>query len=332
LRSTRAIDKKWSNMKKSAFITRFQGKKSSARFKYQLLTFITLLITVAGCGTALMTKDPNPPVVGQPVIAGNLANPKISEASGLASSRLYPGLLWAINDGGDDPLLYAVGIDGADLGTFRVEGAKNFDWEALASFRWQDTAYLLIADVGDNWEQRQTVTLYIVKEPVITATGIDNGRVASIAWQIRFTYEDGPLDCEAVAVDAARQRVFLLSKRRLAPVLYELALQPIDQDTIAVAHRLITVPHLNWPTAMDLTPDGLSAVVLTYNNGYLFKRRQNEDWPNAFKRKPQRLRFDRLFQQEAVSFGFYGKSVFVTSERIPAPLVRIDLEEPDQKP
>ena len=78
---------------------------------------------------------------------------------------------------------------------------------------------------------------------------------------------------------------------------------------------------------MDLTPDGLSAVVLTYNNGYLFRRKQNEDWPSAFKRKPRRLRFDSLFQQEAVSFGYYGKSVFVTSERLPAPLVRIDLEE-----
>ena len=78
---------------------------------------------------------------------------------------------------------------------------------------------------------------------------------------------------------------------------------------------------------MDLTADGLSAVVLTYNNGYLFRRRQKEDWPSAFKRKPQRLSFDPLFQQEAVSFGFYGKSVFVTSEKLPAPLVRIDLEE-----
>jgi hypothetical protein len=301
--------------------------KGRAGFKFTPLVFIAVIITVAGCAAELMTKGPSPPVVGEPVIAGNLENTQISEASGLASSRLYPGLLWAINDGGDDPLLYAVGTDGADLGTFRVEGAKNFDWEALASFRLRDTAYLLIADVGDNWEQRQTVTLYVVKEPAITAGGIDNGRVATIAWQIRFTYEDGPLDCEAVAVDAARQRVFLLSKRNLTPVLYELALQPIEQDTIAVAHRLTTVPHFNWPTAMDLALDGLSAVVLTYNNGYLFKRRQNEDWPSAFKRRPQRLRFNRLFQQEAACFGFYGKSVFVTSERIPAPLVRIDLEE-----
>ncbi|MGD2037574.1 MAG: hypothetical protein PVH28_06785, partial [Desulfobacterales bacterium] len=262
------------------------------------MAWMVLIITLAGCTAALMTKEALPPVVGEPVIAGNLENVKISEASGLASSRLYPGLLWAINDGGDDPLLYAVGVDGSDLGTFRVEGAENVDWEALASFRWQGSAYLLIADVGDNWEQRQTATLYVVKEPAITATGIDSERVATIAWQIRFTYEDGPLDCEAVAVDAVKQRVLLLSKRRLPPVLYELSLWPIDHDTAAVAHRISTVPHFSGPTAMDLTPDGLAAVVLTYNNGYLFRRRQKEDWPSAFIRKPQRLRFERLFQQE----------------------------------
>lgn len=305
-----------------------QDKKRTARFRCPPLTWwLVLMIIIAGCTATMMTTDSSPPVIGEPVITGNLENAKINEASGLASSRLYPGVLWAINDSGNDPLLYAVGIDGADLGTFRVEGAENVDWEALASFRWQNSAYLLIADVGDNWEQRQAVTLYIVKEPAITATGIDNARIAPIAWQIRFTYEDGPLDCEAVAVDAAKQRVFLLSKSKLTPVLYELPLQPIDQGTIAVAHRITTVAHFTSPTAMDLAPDGLSAVVLTYNNGYLFKRRQNEDWPSAFKKKPQRLRFDRLFQQEAVSFGFYGKSVFVTSERTPAPLVRIDLEK-----
>jgi hypothetical protein len=43
------------------------------------------------------------------------------------------------------PLLYSIGIDGLDLGAFRVEGASNYDWEALASFQLQNTAYLLPA-------------------------------------------------------------------------------------------------------------------------------------------------------------------------------------------
>ena len=305
-------------------------RRGAARFKCLVVT--TLLIALSGCATEFILTERTPQGIGKAVTVGNLANPQITEASGLASSRLYPEVLWVINDSGNGPVLYAVGIDGADLGTFRVEDADNYDWEALASFELQDTAYLLIADVGDNWEQRKTSSLYVVEEPAITKIGLSNDTAVSILWRNRFTYEDGPRDCEAVAVDVARRRVLLMTKRGLEPMLYELPLQPTEDGVIAMAHRLTMVPHFTSPTAMDLSPDGLSAVVLTYNSAYLFFRGQNEDWPNAFKKQPKRLQFSKLHQQEAAGFGFYGKSVYITSEKVPAPLVRIDLDKSVKKP
>jgi hypothetical protein len=307
--------------------------KGTAASKFNLLMLVAVMTLILNCATErLITKATPPWRFGEAVSVGNLANPQIKEASGMASSRIYPTVLWVINDGGNDAMLYAVGTDGADLGTFRVDGANNYDWEALASFQLQDTAYLLIADVGDNWEQRETGSLYVVEEPSITKTGLSDDTPVSIAWHIRFTYEDGPRDCEAVAVDAAQQRVLLLGKRSLPPVLYELPLQPVDDNAIAVAQRVTTVPHFNWPTAMDLPPDGLSALVLTYNSVYLFSRKPDEDWSNAFNKQPQRLHFTQLNQQEAACFGFYGKSVYVTSEKRPAPLIRIDLDSNATKP
>jgi len=298
----------------------------STEIDFKALAVIGLIIAIAGCAPEPMIADLTSKVAGEPVWMGNLANQQISEASGLASSGLYPGSLWVINDGGNEPLLYSIGIDGADLGAFRVEGASNYDWEALASFRLLDTAYLLIADVGDNWEERKSCTLYVVKEPNITATGLDKEPAVGIAWQILFTYEDGPHDCEAVAVDTAGQRVLLLAKHGLPPVLYELPLQPADPGTPLLARRLTAISPFSRPTGMDIAPDGSSAVVLTYNDAYLFSRSPNEDWVAAFKKKPRPLIFNRLKQQEAICFGFYGKSVYVTSEQLPAPLVRIDLE------
>lgn len=299
---------------------------------FALPVIMVLILVTASCSTELLSKGAPPEVVGEARRAGKLANPKLKEVSGLAASTLYPGLLWAVNDGGDDPLLYAVGSDGADLGTFRVEGAQNYDWEALASFRLQDTAYILVADVGDNWEQRQSVILYVVQEPAITASGLDLETAVPVAWQIHFTYEDGPKDCEAAAVDPLKQNVLLLTKGGPAPMLYEVPLQPAAADAPAVARHLAEVPYFNRPTGMDLSPDGLAAVVLTYNHAYLFSRRPTEDWPEAFQKKPRRLRFQTLMQQEAVCFGFYGKSVWLTSERRPAPLVRIELETAATKP
>jgi hypothetical protein len=307
-------------------------KKQSANRRlagYSLasLLVIAAILTFSDCAGDGLTKGAPLKVVGEPQRVGKLENPKLKEVSGLAASSLYPGLLWAINDGGDKPLLYAVGSDGADLGTFRVEGASNYDWEALASFRLQDGAYLLIADVGDNWEQRQTVTLYVVKEPAITAAGLGGDTAVPIAWQIDFTYEDGPQDCEAAAVDPVTQSVLLLTKRGVSPMLYEMPLQPAAAAAPLAARRLASVPHFNWPTDMDLSPDGLAAVVLTYNHAYLFRRKPGDEWPEAFLKKPRRLRFETLMQQEAACFGFYGKTVWVTSERRPAPLVRIELDD-----
>jgi hypothetical protein len=314
-------------MKKSKALKKQFANRRCAGYSHALSVIVAVILAFAGCAGDLLTQSTAPDVVGQPERAGNLANPQLKEVSGLAASSLYPGLLWAINDGGDDPQLYAVGSDGADLGTFRVEGAVNYDWEALSSFRLQDKAYLLIADVGDNWQQRQTATLYVVEEPSITATGLASDTTAPIAWQIHFSYEDSPQDCEAVAVNPVNQSVLLLTKRGRTPMLYEVPLKPADPDKPALARRLASVPHFNWPTDMDLSPDGLSAVVLTYNHAYLFRRRPKDDWPTAFGKKPSRLHFEALMQQEAVCFGFYGKSVWVTSERRPAPLVRIELGE-----
>jgi len=309
------------------------GQKGTAVIKFIRLALIAVMALIPSCSTeGPFTRFTPPQRFGEAMVAGNLANPQIKEASGMAPSRLYPTVLWVINDGGNDAMLYAVGIDGADLGTFRVDGARNHDWEALASFQLQGTSYLLIADVGDNWEQRQNSFLYVIEEPSITKTALSDETPVSIAWHIRFTYEDGPRDCEAVAVDAARQRVLLLSKRSRPPVLYELPLQPVEGDAIAAAQRVTAVPHFNWPTAMDLSNDGLAALVLTYNSVYLFLRRPDEDWSTVFEKQPQRLQFAQLDQQEAACFGFYGKSVYVTSEKRPAPLIRIDLEEDTTKP
>jgi hypothetical protein len=326
------IAAKRQSLMRTALFEMQRAKPASTLSAFKTLAAIAVIIATVGCAPEVVITESTPEVVGESLQVGNLENQQISEASGLASSGLYPGVLWVINDGGNEPLLYSIGIDGSDLGTFRVEGASNYDWEALASFQLQNTAYLLIADVGDNWEQRKACTLYVVKEPMITAAGLDNAPAVGIAWQIFFTYEDGPHDCEAVAVDTAAQRILLLTKRSLLPVLYELPLQPADPDTPALARRLTSIPYFSWPTGMDIAPDGLSAVILSYSHAYFYLRSQKEDWVAAFGKKPRLLSFNQLKQQEAICFGFYGKTVYVTSEQLPAPLVQIDLQTETTKP
>ena len=259
--------------------------------------------------------------------AGELANPQIQEASGLAPSRLNSEILWTINDSGDGPILYAVSTTGADLGTLRVAGARNRDWEDLASFRLHGTAYLLIADIGDNSGERRDCMLYVIKEPNTPALKFPDDAVVQPVRHIRFKYEDGPRDSESMAVDINNQRILLLSKRLRPNIIYELPLQPQENSATLVARRLVSVPGIFLPTAMDMSADGLSLAMLTYKKAYVYTRRSDENWSEAIIRPPQELGFPALAQQEALCFSLDGKAIFVTTEQIPAPLIRIDLQE-----
>lgn len=97
--------------------------------------------------------------------AGMLAAPVLNEVSGMAASRLDPGRFWVLNDSGNKPALYAISGKGELLGTLEIEGAKNRDWEDLASFSLGGKNYLLIGDMGDNAGRRRDCRLYLVEEP-----------------------------------------------------------------------------------------------------------------------------------------------------------------------
>src|SRR6185503_2192860 len=70
---------------------------------------------------------------GPPVTLAKIATPAINESSGLVASRTNPGAYWTHNDSGDGPFIYAFDTRGQSLGTFRVNGATNRDWEDIAS-------------------------------------------------------------------------------------------------------------------------------------------------------------------------------------------------------
>ena len=56
----------------------------------------------------------------------------VDENSASAASVARPGILYTINDSGHDPALFAFDTTGADRGRWRIEGAINRDWEAVA--------------------------------------------------------------------------------------------------------------------------------------------------------------------------------------------------------
>ncbi len=279
-----------------------------------------------------------------PEQTGTLQNATITEASGLAFSMKRGGRLWALNDSGSPPILFAFAYDGAEHGSLLLEDAGNFDWEDLASFESGGTARLLIADVGDNLAIRDHVTLYLIEEPELPTPPVTPSR------RIDFRYPDGPRDAEAMAVDASKNLAYVLSKRTIPAELYAVPLGPSQNEgneviTATFLGTVASIPQptgedldnavatMNWywqPTAMDFAADGKSAVILTYRAAYFYRRQENEPWLSALQRSPIVIELGAIKAAEAAALN--NRDLFITVEARNAPLYRIQVRELPDNP
>jgi len=277
---------------------------------------------------ALAAEKPSPSAPPAPIrySAGReiarLVNAAITESSGLAASRIREGVFWTHNDARNKPELFAFNLKGEDLGTFAVEGATAVDWEDLASFSVGKKHFLLIADVGDNYLRRKSYKLYFVEEPALPGKPSGPARLP-VAIRVDFTYEDGPHNCEAAAVDPVRKEVLLVSKttEKICKA-YVLPLPRAGRVKGAVAKAVATL-EIPTTTAMDVPPDGLRAVVLTYGDAREYTRTADEDWAAAFGRAPRTLSMPARAQGESICYGADGRTLYLTSEKLPTPLLEV---------
>lgn len=274
-----------------------------------------VLITVAGAEPLSFTRVKE---------TAKLQAPAVKEASGLAISSADPNFMWIVNDSGGTPDIHLAGTDGTDRGKTTLKGVENIDWEDLASFSLHGKNYLLVADTGDNASKRQSCFLHILREPMLPAAGKNLAATAVPAWQIQFQYENGPRDCEAVAVDAKAGKIILITKRTNPPEVYELPLRPSGKPILQTAKKIgqtevksppgSIIPFHNQPTGLTLTADHSLAAVVTYYGVFLFPRQPEESWAKAFAKPPAALEPHLLPQAEAVAFSKDGKRISIISE------------------
>jgi len=82
--------------------------------------------------------------------------------------------------------------------------------------------------------------------------------------------------------------------------------------------------------AMDISPDGRRAIVLTYADALEFVRRDGETWRQAFARRPRTIVMPRRRQGEAICYGPDGRTLYLTSEHTPTPLLEVPVLEPEK--
>lgn len=191
---------------------------------------------------------------------------EMDENSAAAASVAHPGVLFTINDSGNDAELFAFDTTGADRGRWRIEGAVNRDWEAIAVGRCapaDERWCVFIGDLGDNALRRPLVSIYRVTEPAPLAAG-DGGVLRADALVAR--YPDGPHNVEAMVM-APNGALQLITKERgrrgrripAPPRVYELAAHAWGGATPAEAvlvDSLAIAP--DWEGRYEVTDAALS--------------------------------------------------------------------------
>lgn len=148
---------------------------------------------------------------GNPTPVATFGDKRITESSGLAVSRRHPGVLWTINDSGDEPRLYAVGEDGTVRAVLTLGGVAASDFEALAG---GPAHSLWAADIGDNDAERSAVAVHAVTEPETLRSAV----VVPQSYELR--YPDGAHDAEALLVHPRTGRLSIVTKGLLGGAFY----------------------------------------------------------------------------------------------------------------
>ena len=274
---------------------------------------------------------------------GWLSSGKLREASGIQASHSREGDFFLHNDEGK-PFVYAIDETGADLGRMAIVPAKNKDWEDITSVPVDDGRWIVIGDIGDNQAKRKSIKLYFIEEPSTGKNDRYAGQLALKHW-LTLSYPDGPRDCESMAYDPVGHQILLLSKRDKPPRIYAVDLETaLTQEhaelkflgTTSVLRPPTIANHarfggrtdfISQPTGFDISADGSEAVIITYRSLYRFQRLPGENWLSALQKKPVEVVGPRAPQNEAIAYSVDGKSIYVTTEKQPAPVFRIQFAE-----
>jgi hypothetical protein len=266
----------------------------------RLLGRVVALITAAGCGASSDMQSQQGTVAsvasrdtlgaapsGVRRIAVQ-ARPELVENSGATASATQAGIVFTINDSGNEPLLFAFDTTGADRGVWRVTRARNTDWEATSvgtcggAAAGVPNACIYLGDVGDNDARRPNRTIYRVPEPRAETAGF-TGSLAAEA--LVYRYADGPHDVEAMYV-APNGNVLLITKRlikahdgrRRPALVFEIPASAWGSTTAPVVAALVdSLPIVPGSaprrqiTDAALSPDGRRLAVRTYAQVFVFR-------------------------------------------------------------
>ncbi len=211
-------------------------------------------------------------------VTGRVAAPGATELSGLVASTVRRGVLWSVNDSGNPAALIGFATTGRAIAESTVAGVENFDWEDLAAGR---RGTLLVGDIGDNLAQRPSITVLEVPEPRAGAASV----TPTAHYELR--YPDGARDAEALLFDRSNGSIVVVSKSFGPRGGVYVARRPSSRAVTTLRRAgTLRLDEGDAVTAGDVSADGRTIVLRTYDRAFAWRRRPGETVADALRRRP----------------------------------------------
>lgn len=258
-------------------------------------------------------------------VIGQVTHEALGEVSGIVKSS-HGDFYWVHNDSGDAARVFAIEANGtpivpswlgtspADWQGHAIDGAWNYDWEAIALA----DGVLYVADVGNNGNARRDLGVYVVNEPhPATVQRMRTLTFLPIRYPDQHEYPGDAwhFDCEAVFV--ANGALHFITKHRqpqqiaaweVGAKLYRLDTAYSDRENVLtlVGRR----QDLAVATGADLSPDGSRLAVASYTALWIFDRPLDGD--NWFAGKAWKLDLNaRLWQRQLEAVAWQDDSTLL---------------------
>jgi hypothetical protein len=273
--------------------------------------------------------------------AATVASNDAIELSGLASSRVNDGVLWAHNDSGDTARVFAVGAHGEALATYTLAGADALDWEdiAVGPSASRDASELYVGDIGDNARARTDVVVYRLREPKVARDAAPIVATLSSVDRLTLRYPDGPHDAETLIVDSVSGDLIIVTKDAAGSEVFRAAgtldanstttLELVGKIDFGSLKRRTPYPDDTpvlarvggaFATGGDISPSGDVIAIRTYSAVWLWSRSPGQSVGQALAGTPCEAPAAAEKQGEAIAFDADGRGYWTSSEGEHPPL------------
>lgn len=148
----------------------------------------------------------------------------------------------AVNDGGNEPLLYVLDLKGNIQSVVKVENAKNNDWEDITV----DDNYVYIGDIGNNNNTRKNLVIYKVKiTDILDKKTVKPEKITfNYSEQTAFPPERDGRFFDAEALANLDDTLYIFTKNRAKPtngncLVYKIPTKPGDYSVSKSAEIFI---------------------------------------------------------------------------------------------